>query len=477
MTTAPSAARLEKSLDEITRLLEKHRVLATLTHRQEGPKRDLLEHLQHRQNLAELHRRINAMHAADAAFVLESLPPDDRQTVWEQLAPGQAGLAFVEVAGAVRAGLVEVTPRERLVALLATLDPGDLGYVSEAVPSEVVDEASRALDSGDRQAFLQASRYDEDQVGHHMSHEWVAVSETRTVQEALVDLRARGALPPLTDRLFLVDARNLLRGSMPVQALLLTDPSMAVTAAAEPDTVAFGPFDRVQQAASAFERYDLVSAPVVDDRGKLIGRLTVDTVMDVVRDEAELRALNQAGLTRDEDLFARPLDSARNRWPWLGINLVTAFAASRVIGQFEHTIRELSALAALMPIVASIGGNTGNQTMAIVIRALGGDQVRGAGAMRLLNKELLVSLLNGTIWGLVVGVVAVAIYANAALGAVMGGAVVLNLVVAAVAGVAVPIGLHAAGRDPAYGSSVLLTFITDAMGFFLFLGLAALFLS
>ena len=226
----------------------------------------------------------------------------------------------------------------------------------------------------------------------------------------------------------------------------------------------------------AFERYDLVSAPVVDERGKLIGRLTVDAAMDVMRQQADLQALRTAGLREDEDLFAAPLASARNRWPWLGINLVTAFIASRVIGQFEGTIDQLSALAALMPIVASIGGNTGNQTMAIVIRALAGDRVQTSAAAKLLRKELVVSLLNGTVWGLIVGLFAVIFYASAGLGAVMSGAVVLNLVVAAVAGVVIPLWLHAAGRDPAQGASVLLTFITDAMGFFLFLGLATLFL-
>ena len=365
---------------------------------------------------------------------------------------------------------------DTLAALLATLDPEDLGYISEEIPPEVLAVASQTLASKDRQAFEETIRYDEGQVGHFMTYEWVAVPETHTVQQTLADLRSRGELPPQTDRLFVIDARHVLRGSVPVQSLLLTEPSAPILASAERDTVSFGPLESVQQAASAFERYDLVSAPVIDDRGKLVGRLTVDAVMDFVRSEADLRALKQAGLTRDEDLFARPLDSALNRWPWLGINLVTAFLASRVIGQFEHTIRDLSALATLMPIVASIGGNTGNQTMAIMIRALAGDQVRGSGAMRLLNKELLVSLLNGSIWGVVVGIVAVGLYANFALGAVMTGAVVLNLVVAAVAGVAIPVGLHSTGRDPAYGSSVLLTFVTDAMGFFLFLGLATAFL-
>lgn len=476
MTIARPESRLQQSLDEVTRLLDRHRVLETLTHRQEGPKRDLLESLQHRQNLVELHKRLRSMHPADVAFVLEALPPEDRATVWDQIDADKAGLVFVEVSSAVRGWLVERTSHDDLVAMLTTLDPEDLGYISDDVPPEALAHASRTLESRDRQAFEATIRYSEEQIGHHMTHEWVAVPETHTVQHTLSDLRSRGELPPQTDRLFVVDGRNVLRGSIPLHALLLADPSAPIVASVDTDTVTFGALDQVQQAASAFERYDLVSAPVVDDRGKLVGRLTVDVVMDVLRSEADLRTLKQAGLTRDEDLFGRPLDSALNRWPWLGINLVTAFVASRVIGQFEHTIRDLSALATLMPIVASIGGNTGNQTMALMIRALGGDQVRGSGAMRLLNKELVVSLLNGSIWGVVVGIVAVALYANMALGAVMTGAVVLNLVVAAVAGVAIPFALHSTGRDPAFGSSVLLTFVTDAMGFFLFLGLASAFL-
>jgi magnesium transporter len=476
MTTARPESRLQQSLDDVTRLLDRHRILETLTHRQEGRKRDLLESLQHRQNLVELHKRLRAMHAADVAFVLEALPPDDRQTVWEEVEPDQAGLVFVEVSTAVREWLVERTDHDALVALLTTLDPEDLGYVSEQLPSAVLESVSRTLESRDRQAFETTIQYDEGQIGHHMTYEWVAVPESHTIHQVLGELRSRGELPPQTDRLFVVDARHVLRGSVPLQTLLLTDPLAPVLGAVVPDAVTFRPLDQVQQAASAFERYDLVSAPVIDERGKLVGRLTVDAVMDFVRTEADLRELKRAGLTRDEDLFARPLDSALNRWPWLGINLVTAFVASRVIGQFEHTIRDLSALAALMPIVASIGGNTGNQTMAIMIRALAGDQVRGSSAVRLLNKELVVSLLNGSIWGVVVGIVAIALYANYALGVVMTAAVVLNLVVAAVAGVVIPVGLHSTGRDPAYGSSVLLTFITDAMGFFLFLGLAAAFL-
>jgi magnesium transporter len=471
-----SEARLQQSLGDVTRLLDRHRVLETLAHRQEGPKRDLLESLQHRQNLAELGKRVRAMHGADLAFVLEALPPDDRRLVWEQATPDQAGLAFVEVAGVIREWLVEATPHETLVRLLLMLDPEDLGYVSESIPPDVLSDVSRELESADRQAYEESIQYDEEQVGHHMTREWVMVPETATVQQAIEELRRLGELPPQTDRLFVVDSRHVFRGSIPLPTLLLKDPASPVVGAVVPDTVTFEPAEHVNQAVKAFERYDLVSAPVVDDRGKLVGRLTVDTVMDLARDEADLRALKRAGLTRNEDLFAGPWDSARNRWPWLAVNLVTAFVASRVIGRFEGTISGLSALATLMPIVASIGGNTGNQTMAIMIRALAVDQVKPSGAWRVLNKELLVSLLNGSVWGVIVGLVAYALYSNLALGVVMTSAVVMNLVVAAFVGVAIPLGLHATGRDPAYGSSVLLTFVTDAMGFFLFLGLASVIL-
>ena len=471
-----SEARLQSGLHDVQRLLERHRLLDTLAARQEGPNRSLLEDLQHRQNIAELHKHIRAMHAADVAYILEALPHEDRAKVWQQVPDDHAGDVFVEVSEAVRESLVALTPRAALVQLLTSLDPEDLAYVSEAVPADVLTEVSTALASADRTVFEDTIRYADDTVGAYMTREWIEMPEGHTVERAIGDLRARGELPPQTDRVFVVDARHVLVGTVPLQALLVQPPSALVAAAMTPDTPTFGPYEDASGAVKAFERYDLVSAPVVDERGKLIGRLTVDAAMDVMRQQADLQALRTAGLREDEDLFAAPLASARNRWPWLGINLVTAFIASRVIGQFEGTIDQLSALAALMPIVASIGGNTGNQTMAIVIRALAGDRVQTSAAAKLLRKELVVSLLNGTVWGLIVGLFAVIFYASAGLGAVMSGAVVLNLVVAAVAGVVIPLWLHAAGRDPAQGASVLLTFITDAMGFFLFLGLATLFL-
>jgi magnesium transporter len=476
MASVSSEARLQQSLAVITRLLERHQVLETLTQKQEGPRKDLLEHLQHRQNLAELQKHLRLMHAADIAHVLEAMPLENRAIVWAQVPDQQAGMVFVEVSSTARESLVDASPRPRLIALLETLDPEDLAYVAEALPPDIVDDVSRRFALAERSVFEDTAQYEEHCIGHHMTRAWVSVPETDTVQHTLHHLRRLGALPPQTDRIFVVDSRNVLRGSVLLPALLLTDPATPITGVLADETTSFSAMASASDAAKAFERYDLVSAPVTDHRGKLVGRLTVDAMMDVLRDEANLRALKHAGLSGDEDLFAGPWSSARNRWPWLAVNLVTAFLVSRVVAQFEGAIQQLASLAALMPIVASIGGNTGNQTMALVIRALALDTVQASSARRMMSKELLVSLLNGAVWGLVIGAFAVALYASVALGLVMALAVVLNLVVAAAAGVAIPLVLHGAGRDPAHGSSVLLTFITDGMGFLLFLGLAAAFL-
>jgi magnesium transporter len=476
MTTVRSEGRLQESLAEISRLLATHRVLETMTHKLEGPRRDLLEHMQRQQNLVELWRRVHVMHVADIAFVLEGLPAADREIVWSQVEPERAGVIFVEVSPTVRESIVGFTPRANLIAVLETLEPDDLRFVAESVPEDVLDLVSLALEARERSVFEESIQYPEGSVGYHMTREWVAVHDSDTVLQVLQTLRERAELPPQTDRLFVIDGRNVLRGDIPIQALLVADTASSVAAIMRSEPLSFGPHDKAGDAAKAFERYDLVSAPVVDERGRLLGRLTVDAVMDVLRDESELRALQNAGLSGDEDLFGAPWQSARNRWPWLAVNLVTAFVASRVIGRFEGIIQQLAALAALMPIVASVGGNTGNQTMALVIRGLALDRIRQGAARRLLTKELIIGALNGAVWGLVVGLFAVALYANLALGLVMSCAVILNLLVAALAGVAIPLVLDATGRDPAQGSSVLLTFTTDSAGFFLFLGLASVFL-
>jgi magnesium transporter len=382
----------------------------------------------------------------------------------------------VEVSAGLRDALLDATPREDLVALLREMDADDLAYLAESVPEDVRQEVYRSLDDRDASWVRSQAGYPDDSVGHLMEQDVLSVRDTHTIEKLFSELRARRALPRQIGAVYVVDARNVLRGALPIEAVLVHEPAACVADAMVTEVVTFAPEDKARQAAKAFERYDLVTAPVVDERGKLLGRLTVDAVVDFIRAQSEIQALRSAGLAGEEDLFAPAWASARNRWLWLAVNLVTAFLASRVIGAFEETIAGLVALATLMPIVASIGGNTGNQTVALMIRGLSLDQITAANIRHLLRKELTVSVLNGLVWGGVVGLLASLLYRNLPLGGVMAGAVLLNLIVSALVGVAVPLALHRAGRDPAQGASVLLTFTTDSMGFFIFLALARAFL-
>ncbi len=469
-------AGLQSIIGEIAGLLERHRVLEGLAHRQDTPNRAIVEELQHRQNLVELQRQIRRLHPSDLAHVLESLPLDQRLQVWREADVRQAAEALVELDPVVGHAMIAATDRRRLKAVVCELDLDDLAYLSDAVPDDTFREVVRSLGDADQSLLQQTIAYPEGSVGHLMTREVAAVRETQTIGNAIADIRRRGALPPHSDRLFVVDARNILRGSVGLQALLFADPAATIATVMEPDPVSFSPDDEATQAANAFERYDLLSAPVVNDRGKLVGRITVDAIVDFVRARADSDALAMAGLRRAEDLFASVWASARNRSPWLLVNLVTAFLATRFIGLFETTIQEFVALATLMPIVASVGGNTGNQTVALVIRGLAFDQLSPASLRQVMRKELIVSVINGLMWGSLVGLFAGLLYRHLRLGLVMAAAVLLNLVIAAAVGVFVPLTLERMHRDPAQGASVLLTFITDSMGFFIFLGLARLFL-
>jgi magnesium transporter len=273
-----------------------------------------------------------------------------------------------------------------------------------------------------------------------------------------------------------VDRAGRLEGLLPVNKLLVTDPATAVVTVMRREFVKFHPDEKAQDAAQAFERYDLVSAPVAGGDRRLIGRVTVDAVMDYIREETDSDMLSAGGLREEEDLFASVWKSVKNRWTWLAVNLVTAFIASRVIGLFEDSIAQLVALATLMPIVAGISGNSGNQTITMIVRALALGQISAASARKLFAKEIGVSVLNGLIWGSVVGLFAFLIYHSWQLGVVMAGAMVLALLLAAVMGVTIPLVMQKLGRDPALGSSVMITAITDSGGFFIFLGLATIFL-
>jgi magnesium transporter len=318
--------------------------------------------------------------------------------------------------------------------------------------------------------------YPEGSVGALMDFDLVTIRDDVTLETVLRYLRRLEGLPDHTDQIFVVGRNERLRGVLPINTLLVKDPERTVRETMKTDMLVLTPGDKAAEAAQAFERYDLVTAPVVDERSRLMGRVSVDAVLDYVRAAAENERLNRGGLREEEDIFSSVWASARNRWPWLAVNLVTAFVASRVIGVFEGSIERLVALAALMPIVAGIGGNSGNQTITMIVRALALGQIQIEQAKKLFAKEIGVALANGVVWGGILGVIAWALYGNVKLGIVMTLAMTLNLLLAAIMGVVIPTTMAKLGRDPALGSSVIITAFTDSGGFFIFLGLATLFL-
>jgi len=467
---------LQESLQQVIALLNKHRMIEDLVHKQDMPKHQLVENLVHKQNLAELQKKLDVLHPADVAYILEALPLEQRLDVWELVKAERDGEILLEVSDAVRQTLIADMDSDELLAAAEQLDTDELADLAPDLPKDVLHDLLSSLDSQNRERLQSALAYPEDAVGALMDFDIVTIREDVTLEVTLRYLRRLGSLPDHTDKLFVVDRHDILRGVLPLKRLVVNDLDLVVVEIMAEDAVVFHPEDKADEAAKAFERYDLVTAPVVDSNNKLVGRLTVDTVMDYIREEAESDMLSMAGLREEEDLFSSVWKSVQNRWTWLAINLITAFLASRVIGVFEGSIEKIVALAALMPIVAGIGGNSGNQTTTMIVRGLAIGQIASHNMKSLLLKELGVGLLNGLIWGSVLGFAAYWLYGNIKLGLVMTGAMTLNLLLAAIMGVMIPLMMTKSGRDPAVGSSVLITAVTDSGGFFIFLGLATIFL-
>jgi magnesium transporter len=467
---------VQADLREVQELLRRHRLVERLVKRQEMPKHELVESLVHKQNVAELRAKLDTMHPADIAYVLESLPLEERLTVWNLVKAERDGEILLEVSDAVRETLIQSMDSEELVAAAEQLEADEIADLAPDLPRDVMQDVFQALPVEEREQLRAAMSYPEDAVGALMDFDVVSVREDVSMEVVTRYLRRFDRLPGHTDQLFVVDRDEHLRGVLPLSTLIVSELEHSVEKVMERDMVTLYPDDKAQDAAKAFERYDLVSAAVVDKSGKLVGRVTVDKVVDFIRSKTETELLTQAGLREEEDVFSSVWASVKNRWSWLAINLITAFVASRVIGAFEGSIEKLVALAALMPIVAGIGGNSGNQTITMIVRGIALGQVQKEHGRSLLLKELGVSLVNGLVWGGMLGLIAFWLYRKVSLGLVMTAAMTLNLLLAATAGVLIPMTMAKLGRDPAMGSSVMITAITDSGGFFIFLGLATLFL-
>jgi magnesium transporter len=470
---------VQEHLQKVQTLLDKHALVESLAQRQEthhGERRELVDSLLHQQHLNELRETLEKLHSADIAYILEALPIEQRMLIWELVKTERDGEILIEVSDAVRESLIAAMSRDELREAAEQLDTDEIADLAPDLPQSVMHDVFKSLPIEEREQLREAMSYPEDAVGALMDFDMVTIRDDVTLEVVLRYLRRFDELPDHTDQLFVIDRDEKFLGVLPMHVLLINDPDVEVAPLVVHETITLHPDDKAEQAAQAFERYDLVSAPVVDEDGRLVGRVTVNTVVDFIRAESESDVLNLAGLREEEDLFASVWKSAQNRWMWLALNLCTAFFASRVIGVFENTIAKYVALAALMPIVAGIAGNSGNQTTTIIIRALALGQISPANARRLLAKELAISGLNGLVWGGVAGLFAYFLYHDVSLGMVMTGAMLLNLLLGAVVGMLIPLTLQRMGRDPAIGSSVMLTAITDSGGFFIFLGLATLFL-
>jgi len=470
---------VQDHLQQVQHLLQKQALVETVVHHQEIPRDDrheLIDKMLHKRHLAELREKLSDLHPADVAYILEALPIDQRLIVWDLVKAERDGEILIEVSDAVRESLIATMSRDELREAAEQLDTDEIADLAPDLPQAVMRDVFKSLSIEEREQLREAMTYPENAVGALMDFDMVTIREDVTLEVVSRYLRRFDELPDHTDQLFIIDRNDRFKGVLPLNRLLVNEPELEVASLMISDTITLRPDDKAEQAAQAFERYDLVSAPVIDEDGKVMGRVTVNTVMDFIRAESESDVLNLAGLREEEDIFASVWKSAKNRWMWLALNLCTAFFASRVIGTFEGTIEKFVALATLMPIVAGIAGNSANQTTTIIIRSLALGQITPANARRMISKELGIGALNGLVWGGVAGLFAYMLYQNALIGIIMTSAMLLNLLLGALAGLLIPLTMQRLGRDPAIGSSVMLTAITDSGGFFIFLGLSTIFL-
>ena len=437
---------------------------------------ELVTHALDSGDAGEVRDLLDTLHSGEIADLIESVPHGPREQLWGLVDPDDHGETLVQVNDEVRAGLIDEMESDALVAATEGLDADDLADLIRDLPGGVIQEVLGAMDQQNRDRLISVLHYPEDSAGGLMNVDVVTVRADVTLDAVLRYLRLHIDIPETTDSLFVVDRDDIFKGVLPLRVLLTNDLDLTVAGVMDSDIAAIPADMPDTEVAKMFENHDLVSAPVLNDEGKLIGRITIDDVVDVIREDADHSLLSLAGLDEEDDTFAPVIKSARRRAVWLGINLCTAFLASWVIGLFQATIEQVVALAVLMPIVASMGGIAGSQTLIIVIRGLALGQIGVSNARWLMYKEISVSALNGIAWAVVVAVISAVWFKNANIGYIIGAALIINLLCAAVAGMSIPFLLTRMKIDPAHAGTVILTTVTDVVGFMVFLGLGTLFL-
>lgn len=418
----------------------------------------------------------NTLQSVEVAQLLEKSPPKERKILWKLIHRDNEGAVLQHLSDDIQADILSRMDNNRVLALADSLDTDDFADLLQQLPETVMHELLKVMDQQNRERVEQVLSYPEDTAGGLMNTDTVTIRPDITVETVLRYIRRHDEIPEMTDSLFVISRRKeLYIGILPLTKLLVSDPEMTVREIMVTEIEPISASMPDHEVAMLFEQHDLVSAPVVDDEGKLLGRITIDDVVDVIREDADHSLMSMAGLDDDEDTFAPIWKTSKRRAVWLGINLITAFIASSVIGIFEDTIAKVVALAVLMPIVASMGGIAGSQTLTLIIRAQALDQVEKANTAWLIKRELLVGALNGILWSIVVAGVAVLWFQDYTIGLIIGMAIIINLIVGTFSGVLLPILLKTRGIDPALAGGVLLTTITDVVGFLAFLGLATFF--
>ena len=419
---------------------------------------------------------VNSLHPSEVARLLESLPLKDRAVLWDMVDPDLEGDVLVEVAEEVRDGLIKGMGTDDLIAATEGMEVDDLADLVADLPESVTQEVLQSLDKQDHERLQQVLAYDEESAGGMMNVDVVTVRPDVTLEVVSRYLRAAGQMPDGTDSIFVVSRDNTYIGSLFLSRLLTHDPEDMVANVMSTDLMPIPAHTPSNQVVWEFENRDLLSAPVIDDDYRVLGRITVDDVVDVIRDEAEHALMGAVGLDEEDDMFAPVFKSATRRALWLGVNLGTAFLAAAVVDQFKTTLDAIVLLAVLMPIVPSMGGVAGTQSLVIITRAIALGQINSANAAGILRKELMVGVLNGIGWALIVSVFTYLWFGDWRIGGIIGAAMIINLVVAASAGFVIPLTLKRLKVDPALAGGVVLTTVTDVIGYMAFLGLAAIFL-
>ncbi len=419
---------------------------------------------------------IHSLHPSELARLLESLPLRERAVIWEMVEPDHEGDVLVEVADEVRDGLLQGMPKEELLAAIEGMELDDLADLVADLPEALTHEVLRSLDRQDQERLEQVLAYDEDSAGGLMNVDIVTVRPDVTVEVVLRYLRAHAEIPDGTDTIFVVNRANEYIGSLYLTRLLTQDPHASIEQVMSTGILPIPAHTPSKEVVWEFENRDLISAPVVDDEDRVVGRITIDDVVDVIRDEAEHSLMSAAGLDEEDDMFAPVVKSAQRRALWLGVNLATAFLAASVVDLFQTTVDKIVLLAVLMPVVPSMGGVAGTQSLTIITRAMALGLIDKTNARGILRKELLVGVLNSLGWSIVVGLATYAWFNEWRIGAVIAAAMTINLIIAAGAGFAIPLTLKRMNIDPALAGGVVLTTITDVAGYMAFLGLGAVFL-